>query len=393
MANSGSLERALEELIQRALDNRLASLQQELRSEITNAMARMSKGEGGGAAAAPTLAALNQSVSCILLPTGQNEIMTAFLKGAVEYAGRCALFVRRGDNFSFWRAEGFTAQGAKSLRSVAIPAGEAGIFQEIVSSQRAFVGQRSGGNLPAALNKAVGKSAVENLCLFPVLVRGRVVAALYADAGTVAGSAEPSALEILAQVAGLSLETASARQSARSAPAAPAEQSAPTAEPAAASPPASVDEAVSEEATQEAAPLLETPEEIPAGDQGPPPGSFAASIPAAAEGEAALPPPPDTSSLPKEEKIAHKKARRFARVAVQDLLSYHKGKIEEGRKNKNAYMAVKEDIDKTRQNYRKRFGKTAARSFDYLHYELVLKLAGNDPSVLGDQYPGPFEGE
>ncbi len=376
MANSGPLERALEELIQRVV-----------RSEITNVMASMSQGEGGGAAAAPALAVLNQSVSRILQLAGQSEIMTAFLKGAAEYSGRCALFVKRGDNFSFWRAEGFTAKGAKRLRSVTIPAGEAGIFQDIVSSRRAFIGQRSGENMPEALGQAVGESADENLCLLPVVVRGRVVAALYADAGTVAGSAEPSALEMLAQVAGLSLETAPARQSARTAPA--AGESAPAAEPGPAAPAAAVDEAVA----KEAAPLLETPAEVPASEQGPPPGSFAASIPAAGKGEAVPPPPPDTSSLPKEAKDAHKKAHRFARVAVQDLLSYHKGKIEEGRKNKNAYMAVKEDIDKTRQNYQKRFGQTAARSFDYLHYELVLKLAGNDPSVLGDQYPGPFEGE
>ena len=295
MANSGSLERALEELIQRTLDNRLASLQQELRSEITNAMARMSKGEGGGegggAAAAPALAALNKTVASILQPAGQSEIMTAFLKGAAEYSGRCALFVQRGNNFSFWRAEGFTAKGAQSLGSVTIPAGEAGIFQDIVSSRRAFIGQRSGKNMPKALGQVVGESADVNLCLLPVVVRGRVVAALYADAGTVAGSAEPSALEILAQVAGLSLETASAR----TAPAAAAGKGGPAAEPVAASPAAAADKAVAEEA----APLLETPEEVPAGEQGPPPGSFAASIPAAGEGEAVPPLPPDTSSLPK----------------------------------------------------------------------------------------------
>jgi len=200
-------------------------------------------------------------------------------------------------------------------------------------------------------------------------------------------------MEILAQVAGLSLETASGRQPGRPAPAPAAEEVAPPAEPVAASPEAPAEAAVSEEATQEAAPLLETPAEAPAAEPSPPPGSFAASIPTAGEGEAALPPPPDTSSLPKEEKDAHKKAHRFARVSVQDLLSYHKGKIEEGWKNKNVYMAIKEDIEKTRQSYQKRFGQTAARSFDYLHYELVLKLAGNDLSVLGDQYPGPSEGE
>src|SRR4051812_25693104 len=81
--------------------------------------------------------------------------------------------------------------------------------------------------------------------------------------------------------------------------------------------------------------------------------------------------------LPEADQEAHRKAHRFARVAVQDLLSYHKAKIELGRRDKNLYLLLKDDIEKTRENYRKRFGDTAAQSFDYLHYELVLKLAGN----------------
>lgn len=100
-------------------------------------------------------------------------------------------------------------------------------------------------------------------------------------------------------------------------------------------------------------------------------------------------PPPDVEALPEEEKESHRKAHRFARVAVQDLLSYHKGKIAEGRNNRNLYSVLHEDIEKTRENYQKKFAQTAAGSFDYLHYELVAKLAGNDPAVLGEQYPGP----
>ena len=109
-------------------------------------------------------------------------------------------------------------------------------------------------------------------------------------------------------------------------------------------------------------------------------------------GGPALPPPPDADELPEAERDSHKKAHRFARVAVQDLLSYHKDKIEQGRRNRNLFIVLKEDIEKTRENYQKRFGETPARTFDYLHYEMVSKLAGNDVGVLGDQYPGAWGG-
>ena len=124
-----------------------------------------------------------------------------------------------------------------------------------------------------------------------------------------------------------------------------------------------------------------------------PPGSFAGSIPASPETDSNLPAPPDADSLPEEAREAHRKAHRFSRVAVQDLLSYHKGKIELGRKDKNLYTLLKEDIEKTRENYNKRFGQTAASSFDYLHYEMVRNLAGNDPTALGEQYPGPSQSQ
>ena len=121
-----------------------------------------------------------------------------------------------------------------------------------------------------------------------------------------------------------------------------------------------------------------------------PPGSFTATFaPTAAVQAPAVEPPPDPASLPAEDQDAHRKAHRFARVAVQDLLSYHKGKIEQGRSNKNLYEVLWEDIEKTRENYQKRFGQTAARSYDYFHYELVVKLANNDLSALGAKYPGP----
>jgi hypothetical protein len=108
----------------------------------------------------------------------------------------------------------------------------------------------------------------------------------------------------------------------------------------------------------------------------------------------AIPPPPDPDSLPESDRDSHKKAYRSARVAVQDLLAYpqNQEKIADGRRNNTLYQLLKEEIDKNRETYQKRYGQTPARSYDYLHFELVTKLAENNPEALGPGYPGEMTG-
>ncbi|OFW32694.1 MAG: hypothetical protein A3J28_14860 [Acidobacteria bacterium RIFCSPLOWO2_12_FULL_60_22] len=367
--NAGGLERLLEDLVRRVVESSLTSFQQQIRKELREGLAgaaaagpRGEVGAGSSAAAeaapaapppAPSvLPAVNQAVSRILQPTGQSEIMAAFLQNAAGFAGRCALFVRRGDSYAFWRAEGFPMEAGAQLRAVSVSASQPGIFKEVSDNQLAVSALHSSEALPASLLQALGASAEGSLYLFPVVVQGRLVAALYGDSGANAGSVDPSALEILARVAGLSLETAAGRAAASA-----------------------------------AHPVM-TPAEAPA--------MAAAAVPAEAPppvAAPAIPPPPDPETLPEQDRDVHRKAYRSARVAVQDMLAYpqNKVKVEEGRKNKTLYRSLKEDIDKTRETYQKKYGQTAARSFDYFHYELVTKLAENDPEVLGSDYPGPVE--
>jgi hypothetical protein len=236
------------------------------------------------------------------------------------------------------------------------------------------------------MEEALGSSAGRQACLIPVVVQGKAVAALYSDA--VAGSEAMSGLEILARVAGLRIETVAARTAAvgeAPRPAPPVEAEVPSVVG-----PVQGETAVEEVRPHEVSPELAPlpPEEIGA----PVAESLAASNTAVGEASA-LAPPPDMGSLPEEARESHRKAHRFARVAVQDLLSYHNDKIAEGRRNRNLFALLRNDIEKTRENYQKRFGSTPARSFDYLHYEMVSKLAQNDPSALGDQYPGAWAGE
>ncbi|MBI3934204.1 MAG: hypothetical protein HY316_05900 [Acidobacteria bacterium] len=363
---AGSFEKAFEELIRRVLREEIASGAIAGAASSGAVAAPEAKASSG-----PGFGALNQSINNILQPTGQTDIMAATLRGALTVAGRCALFVRRGENFSSWRAEGYAGQTATAMRSVTVSASQPGIFKDLCDTHRPLCRQRVAGILPAALEQALGSAMGPNLCLLPVIVQGKIVAALYSDAGGAAGSEEMSGLEIVAKVAGLSLETAASRAAAG----APVAAEAPS-------------EPVPLETLPVAPAMAASATEIP-----PSRGSFADGFPVASEEAPALPPPPDADALPEAERDSHRKAHRFARVAVQDLLSYHKDKIEQGRKNKNLFTILKEDIDKTRENYQKRFGETPARAFDYLHYEMVSKLAGNDLSVLGDQYPGPWEGK
>src|SRR2546426_1774785 len=115
----------------------------------------------------------------------------------------------------------------------------------------------------------------------------------------------------------------------------------------------------------------------------PPPRSEQPSAAAAESSEL------DTSNLSEEEKKIHKDARRFARLLVSEIELYNKAKVAEGRKNHDLYRRLKTDIERSRQTYEKRFGKTVAKQVDYFHQELVKTLAGNDPAFLGSDYPGP----
>lgn len=371
MIDNPGLEKALQATLEQLVEDRLVSLRQELTAALQQ---QISAATGGGAttvaasARASGVPELNQAVARILQPTGQTEIMGALLQGAAGFSGRCVLFVRRGDAFAFWRAEHFKDDAIAAARSLNVD--PSGIFKDILDTQRAVSTSRAPGTIPAALDQALGQSADSNVCVAPVIVHGRVVAALYADSGTVAGPLETSAVEILAKVTGLSLETAATRAAVR---------------PAAA---ASAGAAKAAEQPQPAAVSIQEPAPVTAQA---PRGSFAASIPPTPVSAPSVEPPPDAESLPDADREAHRKAHRFARVAVQDLLSYHKNKIEQGRQHKNLYAILKDDIEKTRENYRQRFGNTAARSYDYLHYELVLKLAGNDPEALGATYPGAMQ--
>src|SRR5690242_12610485 len=103
---------------------------------------------------------------------------------------------------------------------------------------------------------------------------------------------------------------------------------------------------------------------------------------AAAAAAAAIPGP----QMSPEEQEVHKKAQRFAKLLVDEIKLYNQAKVTEGRKQKDLYDRLKDDIEKSRAIYKKRYAGTAAESSDYFREALVRILADNDSSLLGASF-------
>ena len=96
----------------------------------------------------------------------------------------------------------------------------------------------------------------------------------------------------------------------------------------------------------------------------------------------------EVQPLTEEEKI-HAEAKRFARLLASEIKLYNEQRVEEGRANRDIYVRLKRDIDRSRDLYEKRVSPLVSRKVDYFHDELIRVLGDNDPSVLGSDYPGP----
>ena len=111
------------------------------------------------------------------------------------------------------------------------------------------------------------------------------------------------------------------------------------------------------------------------------------SAPATMSAAAATAPATDAfAHMSPEDAEVHRKAQRFARLLMDEIKLYNQAKVAEGRKHKDLYDRLKEDIDKSRSTYQKRYGNTVAASTDYLSNELIRSLAEDDVSLLGPNF-------
>lgn len=79
---------------------------------------------------------------------------------------------------------------------------------------------------------------------------------------------------------------------------------------------------------------------------------------------------------------AHEEAHRLARLLVSEIKLYNEELVEEGRRMRNIYGLLREDIDRSRQMFEERIDPKVRAESDYFQQELVRILAGGDAGAL-----------
>ncbi len=79
----------------------------------------------------------------------------------------------------------------------------------------------------------------------------------------------------------------------------------------------------------------------------------------------------------------HEEARRLARLLVSEIKLYNEEQIEEGRRQRDIYPRLQDDIDRSRQMYEERVDPKVRDEVDYFQQEMINILAGGDAGALG----------
>lgn len=96
----------------------------------------------------------------------------------------------------------------------------------------------------------------------------------------------------------------------------------------------------------------------------------------------------DLASLPPEVQDLHRRANRVAKVAMQDIKLLRPKDVRLGCEHKDICHRLRNDIDKARKEYDRRFRTILDDPVDYFHHWMVQILAEGDPAALGE-YPYP----
>lgn len=96
----------------------------------------------------------------------------------------------------------------------------------------------------------------------------------------------------------------------------------------------------------------------------------------------------DVTRLPPEEQELHRRANRVAKVAMQDIQLLKPDEVRQGRERKDLCTRLRNELDRARKEYDRRFRSILDHPVDYFHHWMVQILANGDPEALGE-YPYP----
>jgi hypothetical protein len=352
-------EKHVEEIVRtavtEALERQLPPFRETIVQEVLRAIAPSIGGKESSAGSA--MASLQKAISTIQSGTTQKEILRALLDNTNLYSGRAALFVVKNGAVTGWQGVGFSSND--SIKDFVVDVSSEAVAH-VLQSRSARDGAAS--DFDQSFFAKFDSPAGGSFALLPLLLKDKVSALVYADPGPHGAALDSAALDVLVKATSAWLEVISQRKQAHKDDAAePEMHSAPQ-----------VNDPFAAHAPLHSAKAEHIPEPAP----------MAAMSAAAAAGSAIS----ASVKLSAEDAEIHRKAQRFARLLMDEIKLYNQAKVSEGRKHKDLYDRLKEDIEKSRGTYLKRYGNTSAASADYFSQELIRSLAEDDVSLLGKNF-------
>lgn len=324
MPRTPEIQSIVEQAVNQALERALPKLREEIVRSTTEQLQTAS-----GSAASTDL--LNAASASIQEANSQADILRKLLEGSARFAGRVALFVVKGGATAGWQGIGF--EDNEFVKTVSLN-GSSGLAARAMQSRLPATGRPA--DFDAAFVSSAGRPTDDQCLVLPLVVKDKVAALLYADGGAASESMlDGSALSILNRCAANWLELIALRKAGGT---------------------------VSDE----------------------PQAAVAAAVAAPA-----VPAPVATPAAPvaSDDADLHRKARRFAKLLVEEIKLYNQPKVTEGRANGDLYERLKEDIEKSRATFDKRYGESPVASANYFTEELIRILADNDISLMGANFP------
>lgn len=260
-----------------------------------------------------------------------SEVLDALALAAAREAARAAVVVLRADRIQGWRMSGFGPKD-KQPKSIDLALADSGVIGLAIGAARAVTTRDS---QAAAIGPGFETLPADRMGLaVPVIVGGRVVAVVYADAVATDGhqrhvpSSWPELIEVLARHAGRCLEALT---------------------------------------TQKTAPRISAPGGASSspGSAGPSPVAGPSAMMQITDGLTAA-------------------AQRTARLLVSEIRLFHERAVNEGRNQRNLLSRLAPEIEKARTAYNEQVPPVVRSETDYFHQELVRTLAGGDATLLGN---------
>jgi hypothetical protein len=385
--HQSNLVRALDELQETVARYDEKINEDDIAASMAEVVAQQPPAAGGA-----DYSALKASLRAIEKGASLSEVLTYLVNEVGQYIDRAAMFIVKGPSAIGWYAKG--VQPADAVKSINIPLNGETVFRVVYNSrhaERGHITQAAGTG--QALARLGGDP--QGILAVPLILKDKLAAILYCDSTQEeipAGTADM--IEILVSYAGKTIDLLTLAPR----PAAATSTTGTTVERAAAIR-AGGDE-IRERAGVSRPPSSAPPPSAPAAEgEGASTVMFNASTFAQMRAGASRPgapsapprpaPPPPASptmvarAISPEEMKAHEDAKRFARLVVSEIKLYNESKVNEGRRNKDIYERLKDDIERGRQMYTDRVPGNVREATNYFFEELVRILAGGDAAALG----------